>query len=111
MQFLSGQTQDYFMSQTRESAENRVKRSIIMDKLVEVENIKPEEEDIDNEMNLITKSDTGLSKKDNIIQRENLKIMLSRKGALDAIISRTHKPNTENKKKTSNSKKDNKKSE
>ena len=106
-----GQTQDDFMSQTRESAENRVKRSIIMDKLVEVENIKPEEEDIDNEMNPITKGDTGLSKKDNIIQRENLKIMLSRKGALDAIISRTHKPNTENKKKTSNSKKDNKKSE
>ena len=64
-----GQTQDDFMNQTKESAENRVKRSIIMDKLVEMENIKPEEEDIDNEMNLITKSDTGLSKKDNIIQR------------------------------------------
>ncbi|MBU87707.1 MAG: trigger factor [Dehalococcoidia bacterium] len=106
-----GQTQDDFMNQTKESAENRVKRSIIMDKLVEIENIKPEPEDIDNEMNLITKGDTGLSKKDNIIQRENLKIMLSRKGALDAIISRTHKPNTEDKKKTSNSKKDNKKSE
>ena len=105
-----GQTQDDFMNQTRESAENRVKRSIIMDKLVEIENIKPEEQDIDNEMNLITKGDTGLSKKDNTIQRENLKIMLSRKGALDAIISRTHKPKTENKK-TSNSKKDNKKSE
>ena len=106
-----GQTQDDFMSQTEESAENRVIRAIIMDKLVEIENITPEEEDIDKEMDLITKGDTGLSKKDNIIQRENLKIMLSRKSALDAIISRTHKPNTENKKKTSNSKKDNKKSE
>ena len=70
-----------------------IKQSILVDKLSELEEVEISDETIEKELEIILKNDSKISQKNNVdAHRENVKLMLSRREALNAIIERSHHP-------------------
>ena len=104
-----GQTKEDFLSKAKETAENRIKRSILVDKLSELEEVEISDETIEKELEIILKNDPKISQKDNLDgHRENIKLMLSRQEALNVIIERLHHPKKKNNTKTKSKKEEKK---
>ena len=104
-----GQTKEDFLSKAKETAENRIKRSILVDKLSELEDVEVSDETIEKELEIILKNDPKISQKDNLdAHRENIKLMLSRQESLNVIIERLHHPKKKNNTKTKSKKEEKK---
>ena len=88
-----GQTNEDFIEQAKETAENRIKRSILFDKLPEIEDINISDEELEKELQIMVENDPKISDISHFNdQRESIKLSMSRQTAINAIIDRCHQP-------------------
>lgn len=100
-----GQTNEDFMEKAKEAAENRIKRSILFDKLPEIEDINISDEEIKKEIQIMVENDPKVSDTNHFNdQREEIKLSMSRQAAINAIIDRSHQPKKNVTKKTKSKK-------
>ena len=100
-----GQTNEDFIEKAKETAENRIKRSILFDKLPEIEDINISDEELEKELQIMVENDPKISDISHFNdQRESIKLSMSRQTAINAIIDRCHQPKKNIKKKTKSKK-------
>ena len=100
-----GQTNEDFIEKAKETAENRIKRSILFDKLPEIEDINISDEELEKELQIMVENDTKISDISHFNdQRESIKLSMSRQTAINAIIDRCHQPKKNITKKTKSKK-------
>ena len=88
-----GQTNEDFIEKAKENAENRIKRSILFDKLPETEDINISDEELEKELQIMVENDPKISDVNHFDdQRESIKLSMSRQAAINAIIDRSHQP-------------------
>ena len=88
-----GQTNEDFIEKAKETAENRIKRSILFDKLPEIEDINISDEELEKELQIMVENDPKISDISHFNdQRESIKLSMSRQTAINAIIDRCHQP-------------------
>ena len=100
-----GQTNEDFIEKAKETAENRIKRSILFDKLPEIEDINISDEELEKELQIMVENDPKISDISHFNdQRESIKLSMSRQTAINAIIDRCHQPKKNITKKTKSKK-------
>ena len=100
-----GQTNEDFIEKAKETAENRIKRSILFDKLPEIEDINISDEELEKELKIMVENDPKISDISHFNdQRESIKLSMSRQTAINAIIDRCHQPKKNITKKTKSKK-------
>ena len=100
-----GQTNEDFIEKAKETAENRIKRSILFDKLPEIEDINISDEELEKELRIMVENDPKISDISHFNdQRESIKLSMSRQTAINAIIDRCHQPKKNITKKTKSKK-------
>ena len=100
-----GQTNEDFIEKAKETAENRIKRSILFDKLPEIEDINISDEELEKELQIMVENDPKISDLNHFNdQRESIKLSMSRQTAINAIIDRCHQPKKNITKKTKSKK-------
>ena len=88
-----GQTNEDFNEKAKETAENRIKRSILFDKLPEIEDINISDEELEKELQIMVENDPKISDINHFNdQRDSIKLSMSRQAAINAIIDRSHQP-------------------
>ena len=100
-----GQTNEDFNEKAKETAENRIKRSILFDKLPEIEDINISDEELEKELQIMVENDPKISDLNHFNdQRDSIKLSMSRQAAINAIIDRSHQPKKKITKKTKSKK-------
>ena len=100
-----GQTNEDFIEKAKETAENRIKRSILFDKLPEIEDINISDEELEKELQIMVENDPKITDISHFNdQRESIKLSMSRQTAINAIIDRCHQPKKNITKKTKSKK-------
>ena len=100
-----GQTNEDFIEKAKETAENRIKRSILFDKLPEIEDINISDEELEKELQIMVENDPKISDLNHFNdQRDSIKLSMSRQAAINAIIDRSHQPKKKITKKTKSKK-------
>ena len=100
-----GQTNEDFNEKAKETAENRIKRSILFDKLPEIEDINISDEELEKELQIMVENDPKISDINHFNdQRDSIKLSMSRQAAINAIIDISHQPKKKITKKTKSKK-------
>ena len=100
-----GQTNEDFIEKAKETAENRIKRSILFDKLPEIEDINISDEELEKEIQIMLENAPKISDINHFNdQRDSIKLSMSRQAAINAIIDRSHQPKKKITKKTKSKK-------